>query len=70
MLEESLLCQRIIRNLYVFRVKSYWSYMVIRPYTEFNKPGIEFGLTYFDDPGVSVPSPITSWVALRGLFFL
>ncbi|XP_011154538.1 stAR-related lipid transfer protein 7, mitochondrial isoform X2 [Harpegnathos saltator] len=49
------------------RVKSYWSYMVIRPYTEFNKPGIEFGLTYFDDPGVSVPTPITSWVALRGL---
>lgn len=43
--------------------------MVIRPCTEFNKPGIEFGLTYFDDPGVSIPSPFTSWVALRGLFF-
>ncbi|XP_014488955.1 PREDICTED: stAR-related lipid transfer protein 7, mitochondrial-like isoform X2 [Dinoponera quadriceps] len=55
----------IIRGTY--RVKSYWSHMVIRPYTEFNKPGIEFGLTYFDDPGVSVPTPVTSWVALRGL---
>ncbi|XP_032687899.1 stAR-related lipid transfer protein 7, mitochondrial-like isoform X2 [Odontomachus brunneus] len=55
----------IIRGIH--RVKSYWSYMVIRPCTEFSKPGIEFGLTYFDDPGVSIPSPFTSWVALRGL---
>lgn len=49
------------------RVKTYWSYMVIKPYTEFHEPGIEFGLTYFDDPGVAVPSAVTAWVALRGL---
>lgn len=49
------------------RVKTYWSYMVIKPYTEFHERGIEFGLTYFDDPGVAVPSAVTAWVALRGL---
>lgn len=44
--------------------------MVIKPYTEFHEPGIEFGLTYFDDPGVNVPSAVTAWVALRGMFSL
>ncbi|XP_012223145.1 stAR-related lipid transfer protein 7, mitochondrial-like [Linepithema humile] len=51
----------------IYRVRTYWSYMVIKPYTEFHEPGIEFGLTYFDDPGVNVPSAVTTWVALRGL---
>ncbi|XP_050449070.1 stAR-related lipid transfer protein 7, mitochondrial-like isoform X2 [Cataglyphis hispanica] len=51
----------------IYRVKTYWSYMVIKPYTKFHEPGIEFGLTYFDDPGVAVPSAVTTWVALRGL---
>ena len=49
------------------RVTTYWSYMVIRPYKEFHQPGIEFGLTYFDDPGVNIPSAVTSWVAMTGL---
>ncbi|KAK2579200.1 hypothetical protein KPH14_002720 [Odynerus spinipes] len=49
------------------RVRTYWSYMVIKPYKEFHQPGIEFGLTYFDDPGVRVPSAITAWVAVAGL---
>lgn len=51
----------------IYRVTTYWSYMVIRPYTEFHKPGIEFGLTYFDDPGVNIPSTVTAWVAVSGL---
>ncbi|XP_020287537.1 stAR-related lipid transfer protein 7, mitochondrial-like isoform X2 [Pseudomyrmex gracilis] len=51
----------------IYRVRTYWSYMVIKPYTNFHEPGIEFGLTYFDDPGVAVPSAVTAWVALRGL---
>ncbi|XP_043501606.1 stAR-related lipid transfer protein 7, mitochondrial-like [Polistes fuscatus] len=49
------------------RVRTYWSYMVIRPYTDFQQPGIEFSLTYFDDPGMRVPSTITAWVAVAGL---
>lgn len=44
--------------------------MVIRPYTEIHQPGIEFGLTYFDDPGVNVPSTITSWVTMTGISFI
>ncbi|XP_026674153.1 stAR-related lipid transfer protein 7, mitochondrial-like isoform X2 [Ceratina calcarata] len=51
----------------IYRVTTYWSYMVIKPYTEFHQPGIEFGLTYFDDPGVNIPSGITAWVAMSGL---
>ncbi|XP_076678435.1 stAR-related lipid transfer protein 7, mitochondrial isoform X2 [Andrena cerasifolii] len=51
----------------IYRVTTYWSYMVIRPYKEFHQPGIEFGLTYFDDPGVNIPSTVTSWVAMTGL---
>ncbi|KAK4881429.1 hypothetical protein RN001_004748 [Aquatica leii] len=50
-----------------YRVDTYWSYMVIRPYTELDKPGIEFGLTYFDDPGVNIPSTVTTWVAMRAM---
>ncbi|XP_073997113.1 stAR-related lipid transfer protein 7, mitochondrial-like isoform X2 [Rhodnius prolixus] len=45
------------------RVTEYWSYIVIRPTSEFNQPGIEFSLTYFDNPGVSVPSAISLWVS-------
>ena len=41
--------------------------MVIKPYTDIHQPGIEFGLTYFDDPGVNIPSAITSWVAMSGM---
>lgn len=40
--------------------------MVIKPYKEINDYGIEFGLTYFDDPGMNIPSAVTSWVAMSG----
>lgn len=33
------------------RVKEYWSYMVIKPKTTFSEPGLEFILTYYDNPG-------------------
>ncbi|XP_015592069.1 stAR-related lipid transfer protein 7, mitochondrial [Cephus cinctus] len=49
------------------RVTSYWSYMVIRPYKDFDEPGIEFCLTYFDDPGIHIPSAVTAWVSMSGL---
>lgn len=44
--------------------------MVIKSYTELHQPGIEFGLTYFDDPGVNIPSAITAWVAMSGMLYL
>lgn len=39
--------------------------MVIKPSTTFKKPGLEYVLTYFDNPGVVVPPAVTSWVAQR-----
>lgn len=50
-----------------FRIEDYWSIMVIRPYSDMNKPGIEFSLTYFDNPGVNIPSSVTNWVAMRAM---
>jgi len=50
-----------------FRVKDYWSVMVIKPFTELNENGIEFSLTAFENPGLSLPSSITTWVAIRGM---
>ncbi|KAL3278365.1 hypothetical protein HHI36_013694 [Cryptolaemus montrouzieri] len=41
--------------------------MVIKPYSELNKNGIEFVLTYYDNPGVSIPSKVTTWVAMRAM---
>jgi hypothetical protein len=51
----------------IHRVKTYWSFMVIKADTDVDEPGMEFSLTYFDNPGVSLPSSITSWVAMTGL---
>lgn len=43
--------------------------MVIRPTAEaggsFRRPGLEYVLTYFDNPGVVMPPAITSWVAQK-----
>lgn len=47
------------------RVQEYWSYMVIKPTTTFKKPGVEYVLTYFDNPGIVVPPTITNWVAQK-----
>ncbi|XP_014275913.1 stAR-related lipid transfer protein 7, mitochondrial isoform X2 [Halyomorpha halys] len=49
------------------RVTEYWSYMVIKSKTAFNQPGIEFSLTYFDNPGVSLPSSISLWITVQGV---
>ncbi|XP_037091894.1 stAR-related lipid transfer protein 7, mitochondrial-like isoform X2 [Pollicipes pollicipes] len=51
----------------VVRVRHYWSVMVIRPHTEFDQPGLDFGLTYFDDPGTYLPPVITNYVAATGV---
>lgn len=46
-----------------FRVEDYWSCMVIKPYENMKQTGIEFSLTYFDNPGVNIPASVTTWVA-------
>lgn len=47
------------------RVHEYWSYMVIRPTKTFKQPGLEFILTYYDNPGIKIPKTVTNWVAQR-----
>ncbi|XP_059490800.1 stAR-related lipid transfer protein 7, mitochondrial [Neocloeon triangulifer] len=50
------------------RVDEYWSYWVIKPTQgDMDKPGVEFSLTYFDNPGLSIPSAFVSWVAMSAL---
>lgn len=40
--------------------------MVIRPTSNsFKTPGVEYALTYFDNPGIVMPSAVTSWVAQK-----
>lgn len=46
------------------RVQDYWSYMVIQPTSNsFKTPGLEYTLTYFDNPGIVLPQTVISWVA-------
>ncbi|KAK4025984.1 hypothetical protein OUZ56_015013 [Daphnia magna] len=54
-------------NKSMHRVTEYWSYMVVKPFTNFERPGTEFVLTYFDNPGLSIPSSVSTWVAMTGL---
>ena len=49
------------------RVEDYVSVLTIRPFDSFDRPGIEFSLTAFENPGLSLPSSITTWVALRAM---
>ncbi|KAK7083940.1 hypothetical protein SK128_028519 [Halocaridina rubra] len=50
----------------VHRVKEYWSTMVIRAKDDANKPGLEYTLTYFDNPGTSLPQWLTNFIAVTG----
>ncbi|ODN03966.1 StAR-related lipid transfer protein 7, mitochondrial [Orchesella cincta] len=51
----------------VHRVTEYWSVMQIRGPRGLSQPGVEFGLTYFDNPGVSLPNWLTNWAAMTGI---
>lgn len=50
----------------VHRVNEYWSTMVIRAKSDMDQPGIEYTLTYFDNPGTSLPQAITNFIAVTG----
>lgn len=47
------------------RVTDYWSFMVIKPFRSFQEPGVDYVLTYYDDPGLPIPQSIKSWVAQK-----
>jgi len=50
-----------------FRIENYVSVMTVKPFTSGDQPGLEFSLTAFENPGVSLPTSITTWVAIRGM---
>ncbi|XP_068239455.1 uncharacterized protein [Palaemon carinicauda] len=50
----------------VHRVSEYWSTMVIRAKEDASKPGLEYTLTYFDNPGTSLPQWLTNFIAVTG----
>ncbi len=50
-----------------YRVEEYWSVMTIKPTKGWDEPGLEFSLTAFENPGLSLPQSITTWVAIRGM---
>jgi len=50
-----------------WRVQDYNSVLTIKPFTSSDKPGVEFCLTGFENPGVQLPESIITWVAIRGM---
>lgn len=47
------------------RVTDYWSFMVIKPFRSFQEPGVDYVLTYYDDPGLPIPQSVKSWVTQK-----
>jgi len=48
-----------------WRVQDYQSVMAVRPTVHPDKPGVEFTLTAFEDPGVALPESIISFITVR-----
>ena len=49
------------------RVEKYWSVLCAKPNTTWSENGVEFSLIAFENPGLSLPTSITTWVAMRGM---
>ncbi|XP_050676889.1 uncharacterized protein LOC126973597 isoform X2 [Leptidea sinapis] len=48
------------------RVVEYWSHMVVRSTSGVTKPGMEFVLTYYDEPAVGgLPGGVAAWASSR-----
>ena len=44
-----------------WRGEDYQSVMAVRPTLHPDKPGVEFSVTAFEDPGVALPDSIINW---------
>ena len=44
-----------------WRVEDYQSVTALRPTIHPDKPGVEFSVTAFEDPGVTLPDTIVNW---------
>jgi len=49
------------------RVKEYYSVMQIKAVKGLNEPGVEFGLTYYDNPGLALPAWLLNWAAMTAI---
>ncbi|XP_066961496.1 uncharacterized protein [Macrobrachium rosenbergii] len=65
-LNEAVSLDNIPEEKGVHRVSEYWSTMVIRAKEDASKPGLEYTLTYFDNPGTSLPQWLTNFIAVTG----
>jgi len=50
-----------------WRVQDYFSVLVVKPHTTSDKPGLEFCLTGYENPGLQLPESIITYVAVRGM---
>ncbi len=51
-----------------YRVGEYWSVVALQPTGgDWDSPGLEFVVTAYENPGLSLPAYITTWVAMRGM---
>lgn len=50
-----------------WRVQDYFSVLVVKPHTTSDKPGLEFCLTGYENPGLQLPEAIITYVAVRGM---
>ena len=48
------------------KVSDYFSDMVIQAHSTVDKPGMNFELTYFDNPKSNLPSSCVNWVTYSG----
>lgn len=51
----------------VVRVTDFQSQMVIKPHKSFNENGLDYVLTYYDDPKSNYPSFAYNWMASKGV---
>ena len=49
------------------RVHRYMSNMVIKPHKSFEEAGLDYVLTYYDDPQATIPSVAMSWMTATGV---
>jgi hypothetical protein len=48
-------------------VSDYSSVLTVRSRSSCDRPGLEFCLTGFENPGVALPEAIITWVSIRGM---
>ncbi|CAK8689573.1 stAR-related lipid transfer protein 7, mitochondrial-like [Clavelina lepadiformis] len=58
---------KCVTNKNHVRVPLYISEMVIKPHKTIDEPGLDYLLTYCDDPQTSLPTRVSSWVVTTGI---